>query len=369
VEEIQETGAMNVYEITNGCKEELPNGKQLKRFASVVLTENQQVSLITELQGKPLKKPWPQLVVRWDKPKLPKADFPGFDWPALMCNDRALAEVGDVLRATGELYPIRIKGEKSPYHVHNIPRMIRGALDREKTLWRDIAGQKCVHVPAFHAGKITPKTTLFKIPEDHGLSVYYVERSGKAKDGEFKALVEANGLTGLTFELVWTDGRGPRSKSPKREPEQITDRPLKKAEQRDIDLSIKRGLKYLKLDSKSSPRQVQETMLAAIDQIALGKKKVSKSVETDLAVNLGCLWGQTVCVELGWEWCYVTLASGAATYVIVPPNRSHMVAPMDFIQTQLQKRLPEENTSMLVFNMLKGKRFGKSKANAYLHVG
>jgi hypothetical protein len=46
-----------------------------------------------------------------------------------------------------------------------------------------------------------------------------------------------------------------------------------------------------------------------------------------------------------------------------------MVAPMDFIQTQLQKRLPEENTSMLVFNMLKGKSYGKSTAKAYLHVG
>jgi hypothetical protein len=46
-----------------------------------------------------------------------------------------------------------------------------------------------------------------------------------------------------------------------------------------------------------------------------------------------------------------------------------MVAPMDFIQIQLQKRLPEENTSMLLFNMLKGKSFGKAEARAYLHIG
>jgi hypothetical protein len=213
--------------------------------------------------------------------------------------------------------------------------------------------------------------SLFKIPEDYGLSVYCVERSGKVKDGEFKALLEANGLTGLDFELVWTDGKGPKTRAPVRraiEP-QITDRPLSKNEERDIDLSIKRGLEYLKLDAKSSPQQIHGAMLEAIDPIALGRKKVSKRVETDLAVNLGCLWGQTVCDALGWEWCFVTLESGAGTYVIVPPNRSHMVAPMDFIQTQLQKRLPEENTSMLVFNMLKGRSFPRAKAKTYLHVG
>ena len=89
----------------------------------------------------------------------------------------------------------------------------------------------------------------------------------------------------------------------------------------------------------------------------------------DLAVNLGCLWGQTVCDELGWEWCCLMLGVGRETYVIVTPNRSHMVSPMDFVLEQLQKRLPEENTSMLLFNMLKGKKFGSAKPNSYMHVG
>ena len=50
------------------------------------------------------------------------------------------------------------------------------------------------------------------------------------------------------------------------------------------------------------------------------------------------------------------------------PSRSHMVSPMDFVLEQLQKRLPEDNTSMLLFAMLKGK-VRSAKARSYLHVG
>ena len=95
---------------------------------------------------------------------------------------------------------------------------------------------------------------------------------------------------------------------------------------------------------------------------SLGKKKLKKDAVLDLAVNLGCLWGQTVCDELGWEWCCLMLGDGRETYVIVTPNRSHIVSPMDFVLEQLQKRLPEENTSMLLFNMLKGKKFGSAQS-------
>ena len=239
-----------------------------------------------------------------------------------------------------------------------------------------IGNQKCLHVPAFHADRIGPKLKLFKIPENYGLSIYCVERTGDANDGEFKAIVDTHGLTGLRFKLVWTDGKGPVGKKSMRaaatkkpDKPKMLDRPLNAKEQRDIDLSIKRGYKYLKLDPKSSPKKTQEAMLNAIDAVSLEKKKLKKDAVLDLAVNLGCLWGQIVCDELGWEWCCLMLSNGRETYVIVTPNRSHMVSPMDFVLEQLQKRMPEENTSMLLFNMLKGKKFGRAKAKSYMHVG
>jgi len=367
---------MNIYEIVSGCEEELPNAKVRKLFASVKFQTKDEMWLVMELQGKPFSKQWRTLELRFDKPKLPHADFPQFDYPTLVCNDRAMAVIGDVLRETGELFPVKVRGDKGAYHLHNIPSMKARLLNGKKTTWRMIGDQKCLHVPAFNGDRISAKLKLFKIPEDYGLSIYCVERTGKPNDGEFKALVDQHGLTGLRFKLVWTDGKGQtgtkskRAAAKKKSDESTTsDRQLNSKEQRDINLSINRGYKYLKVDPKSSPRTTQEAMLKAIDAVALGKKKLSKDAVMDLAVNLGCLWGQTVCDGLGWKWCCLMLGDGRETYVIVTPNRSHMVSPMDFVLRQLQKRLPEENTSMLLFNMLKGKSFGSAKPRSYMHVG
>jgi hypothetical protein len=94
----------------------------------------------------------------------------------------------------------------------------------------------------------------------------------------------------------------------------------------------------------------------------------SKTVE-DLGVNLGCVWGQTVCDSLkGWEWCYATV-DGDDFFAVAAPDRSLLVAPMNFIFEQLKKRLPDENTSMLAFNMLLAGSYGKQKRGAYITVG
>ena len=367
---------MNIYEVVSGCERELPNGKVRKLFASAELGTKDQEWLTGELQGRQFSKPWRTLELHFDDPKLPRADFPGFEWPALLCNERAMAAVGDILRVAGELLPVKLRGDKGTYLLHNIPVMRDGLLDRKRSTWRTIAGERCLHVPAFRGDYIGTLLKLFKIPEDHGLGIYCIERTGDPKDHEFKALVDRHRLTGLRFNLVWTDGKGPSGKKSRRtaakekadEPT-LSDRPLKRSEQRDITLSIKRGYQHLKLDPKSPPLKTQQAIRHALDAIVLGKKKPSRTAITDLAVNLGCLWGQTVCDELGWQWCCVMLGAGQETYAIVTPNRSHMVSPMDFVFTQLQKRPPEDNTSMLLFNMLKAGSFGSAKPRSYVHVG
>lgn len=58
--------------------------------------------------------------------------------------------------------------------------------------------------PAFIASRFGEES-VFKIPEDRASLVYCVEVTGDADDGEFKAVVERAGLTGIKFELVWTD--------------------------------------------------------------------------------------------------------------------------------------------------------------------
>ncbi|MBN9689582.1 MAG: hypothetical protein J0M24_05035 [Verrucomicrobia bacterium] len=58
--------------------------------------------------------------------------------------------------------------------------------------------------PAFFGSRFGEES-IFKIPEDRATALYCVERTGDADDGEFKAVVNASGLTGIEFDLVWTD--------------------------------------------------------------------------------------------------------------------------------------------------------------------
>ncbi|WP_150107464.1 hypothetical protein [Pedosphaera parvula] len=149
----------------------------------------------------------------------------------------------------------------------------------------------------------------------------------------------------------------------------FTERPLQPVEEEDIQLSIKRGYKQLKLDpNKASAVATQNAIARALVQVFRAKKKPSPKTIENLAINLGCLWGQTICDVLGWEWCYVTLDESGA-YAIVNSKRSHMVAPMEFILEQLQKQLPEENASLFLFNMLKAGSLLKASPRSYVLVG
>jgi hypothetical protein len=105
---------------------------------------------------------------------------------------------------------------------------------------------------------------------------------------------------------------------PKTKPKN-SDRPLTAAEAKDIRLSIARGYKQLKLKPHTSAEKVQEAICAAIDAVCLGKKKTTAKTVEDMGLNLGCLWGQTICDKLGWEWCYMT-AHGDEGFAIVPPR-------------------------------------------------
>ena len=62
-----------------------------------------------------------------------------------------------------------------------------------------------VRHPFFEPNKL-PGSTLFKIPQ-MPQQIFVWEQTGEPDD-EFKACVEANKLTGLVFELVWSEEQG-----------------------------------------------------------------------------------------------------------------------------------------------------------------
>lgn len=143
----------------------------------------------------------------------PKSDFlySGIDF--LICNEKARDLAAEPLEMSGEFLPIRVEGESGKYWIYNVTNTIN-VFDSKKTVWRKFGPEpdaRMIEKPAFIASRFGEES-IFKIAEDRGTLMYCVERTGDPDDGEFKAVVEQNGLTRIEFKLVWTDEKRSRKK-------------------------------------------------------------------------------------------------------------------------------------------------------------
>jgi len=163
------------------------------------------------------------------------------------------------------------------------------------------------------------------------------------------------------------------ARSKRAKPEPLTsgsDRALKKNERKEIAECIKAAYRFLELNPKTtSTAAAQKAIYNAIDGITRNRRRLTAKLETDLALNLGCLWGETARRTLRWQWCYAKV-DGTEFFAIASRDRSHVVAPMPFIKEQLRKRRSScDNTSLLLFNMLKGNSFPKAEPGSYVTIG
>ncbi len=73
----------------------------------------------------------------------------------------------------------------------------------------------------------------------------------------------------------------------------------------------------------------------------------------DVAVDLGCLYGQSLCETLAWEWVEVA-GEGATVFAVASPDRAVFVPPMVYLQRQLkQEPRTADNTVLLLVNLLR----------------
>ena len=162
--------------------------------------------------GKPFSRRWRPLHLYVSMPLLPRPDFFDFGCGTFVCTNRAAELAGEPLGMCGELLPVKVEREKGRFFVYNVTNCIN-ALDYRKSKWETLSpGKRQLIKPSFLAERLG-ELSIFKIPEDFGLSIYCLERSGDPDEGEFKAVVEHRSLTGLHFKLIWTDEKR-RSKSP-----------------------------------------------------------------------------------------------------------------------------------------------------------
>jgi len=196
---------MKVYEFSPLGK---PQNERYKEYSSIVAGDevwDSIGSLSNIFNGKPFPRKWKKPTFYIEKPLIPKPNF----WNicrAIVCDEHAREIAGEALEMSGELLPISVEGEKGEYWIYNITNCIN-VVDANKSEWRRLGpglNDRMLIKPAFIPSRFDEET-IFKIPEDRGSRMYCVERTGDPDDGEFKAVVEQCGLTGLEFKLLWSD--------------------------------------------------------------------------------------------------------------------------------------------------------------------
>jgi hypothetical protein len=135
------------------------------------------------------------------------ADFYFYGPGALVCSRRAM-EALPPLEDEGEFLPVKLKGLRSTFFLYNSTNC-RNYLNPRRTLWKASArktGRRSISKHVFWAERIGDDC-IFKILEEGAVNMYCIERTGDPCNGELKALVETEGLTGLAFRNVWCSGR------------------------------------------------------------------------------------------------------------------------------------------------------------------
>jgi hypothetical protein len=196
---------MKVYEFSPVGK---PKERRLKEY-SLLVTDEAAFEYIYQhgesLNGVPFAGEWKVPTFYIEKPLIPRPDF--FNAVlGLVCNEKAREIAGEAMEMSGEFLPIRVEDIKGEYWIYNITNTIN-VVDEAKSEWQKLGpgpDDRMLCRPAFISARFGEET-IFKIPQDRGARMYCAEFSGDPDAGEFKAVVEHSGLTGLEFTLVWTD--------------------------------------------------------------------------------------------------------------------------------------------------------------------
>ncbi|HTV74158.1 MAG TPA: hypothetical protein VME66_10665, partial [Candidatus Acidoferrales bacterium] len=106
-----------------------------------------------------------------------------------------------ILEEAGELLPMVIEGQLFFYF--NL-MILADCLDYERSEFDD-AQKRFIRKGVFDKANL-PATSVFSIPQER-LSAFYVSEGLVPYTNDFKKAYEHHGLSGLEFELVWSQGQ------------------------------------------------------------------------------------------------------------------------------------------------------------------
>ena len=204
---------------------------------------------------------------------------------------------------------------------------------------------------------------IFKLP--------FMSGSKLLIDDEFRKAVEQNGLKGLVFKAVPLVGeevhKQPMQTTPPDAgtslPQAATDRALNGEETEAVRKQMEHAMEVLGIDPRTTtPDDIQQSVYHEVNRVRNDIAMNDPEILEDIALGLGCLWGQSVCDMLGWEWAFITI-EGSDGIGVLSPSRSLAAFPMASIKRILEDS-QRENTSLLLYNMLKAGSFS-AEPNSY----
>jgi hypothetical protein len=136
---------------------------------------------------------------------------------------------------------------------------------------------------------------------------------------------------------------------------------------KEVSEAVQRALEALALKPTTKPGSVAECIANRIDEARSQRKSKEKKAANidDLAIDLGALWGETLCRARGWQWMEVQDPDGPFLANVCSPDKAFRVNPIGKVKSLLKDhRLP--NNTALLFNMIEAEVLPKSVAGALM---
>lgn len=130
----------------------------------------------------------------------------------------------------------------------------------------------------------------------------------------------------------------------------------------EIKDAITRAQTKLKIRSKAKPEQVMKAIHNFIEKTR--DERVSSGDRDKLSIELGALWGATLCTAARWRWLSVGKKGKAGVTAVANENGSFAVNPFSLVNGILAAK-KAENNAMLLFNMILSERMLASADNYF----
>lgn len=144
---------------------------------------------------------------------------------------------------------------------------------------------------------------------------------------------------------------------------QIVDGAPARDARREIDGAIRRARERLQLDPACDPHKVAAAIHRQVEHLR-NRKRVTADERTRLAIDLGALWGDTLCRANKWEWRCVKPDAESEIHAVCSTKRSHAVDPIRLIHRILSSRRTANN-ALLLFNMITADKLPHAPERAF----